>query len=171
VSELTPELLLLDRRRTIFNFMEQLKEQINLTYAEHGVSLPERQFMDLGSNEAPVDCEQLVIYFQQMLNGPVGVPDQMPTPCYGPRSATFVVELHRCTPQMTQAVRGAPPQIPKVEALNASAEMLTTDAWMLMDAGLMAADDTLSGGIADVLTAPESGGFQAVVLNLVVGLQ
>ena len=41
-----------------------------------------------------------------------------------------------------------------------------------MDAALTAAQNfALNGGLADVLVTPESGGYQAVVLNLALGLQ
>src|SRR5690606_19310260 len=88
------------RRLTIFDFMENLQEQINKTYQEHGVDLPSRQILEMGSSEAVVTCPTLAIYFQQMYNGVAGNPDQIPTPCMGPRTGTFIAEIHRCVPKL-----------------------------------------------------------------------
>lgn len=169
---MTPEELE-ERMSTIFSFMEVVLAQINATFQEYGIALPEKQFFDVGANEAPHDCEQVSVAFQQMYNGIPGNPDQVPTPCMGPRTASFVIEIVRCTPTMERKLRGGPLVPPSVEDLNASVARQVKDAWLLMDAGLIAAQNTslTGGGLADVLVTPESGGYQAVVLNLALGLQ
>lgn len=168
---MTPEELL-ERRRTIFEFMEKVLAEINTTFAEHGVTLPEKQFFDVGANEAPHDCEQVSVAFQQLYNGVPGNPDQVPTPCNGPRTASYVIEIVRCTPVMERKLRGGPLMPPTKEDLDASAERQVIDGWLLMDAALTAAQNfALNGGLADVLVTPETGGYQAVVLNLALGLQ
>lgn len=160
------------RRETIYDFMEMLLTQINATFDEHGIALPERQFFDTGANEAPHDCEQVTIAFQQMYNGLPGVQDQTPTACAGPRTASFVIEVVRCTPVMERQARGGPLTPPSIEKLNASTKAQVIDAWLLTDAALLAAESfAIAGGLADTLVTPESGGYQAVVLNLAIGLQ
>lgn len=152
--------------------MEMVLAEVNTTFAEHGVALPEKQFFDVGANEAPHDCEQVSVAFQQLYNGIPGNPDQVPTACNAPRTVSFVVEIVRCTPVMERKLRGGPLMPPTAEDLNASAERQVIDGWLLMDAGLTAAQNfALSGGLADVLVTPETGGYQAVVLNLAIGLQ
>lgn len=158
-----------ERRETIFDFGEMLLAQIRTTFNDHGIVLPDKQFFDTGPREAPHDCEQLSIAFEQMYNGSPGVPDQIPTPCNGPRTGTYVVELVRCTPVMGKSARGAPLTPPDEAKLNAAAKQQWIDAWLLMDAGLLAGESFAAGALADVGSTPESGGFQAVVLNITLG--
>lgn len=158
-----------DRRETIFEFGEMLMAQIKTTFNDHGITLPSKQFFDTGPREAPHDCEQLSIAFEQMYNGTAGVQDQVPTHCNGPRTLTFVVELVRCTPLMERTARGAPLTPPDEAKLNATAKQQWIDAWLLMDAGLLAGEAFSTGALADVGSTPESGGFQAVVLNVTLG--
>lgn len=163
-----------DRRQTIFETMNRILTQINNTYSTFGVELPTKQFFDLGGQgETPHDCEQVSVSFEQMYNGAVGNPDQTPTGCYAPRTATFVIEVVRCTPTLKRPTgRGGALIPPSVEELSEAVEIQTNDAWLLMDAGLtMAEEFSLAGGLADVLVSPESGGYQAVILNLVLSLQ
>lgn len=160
------------RRETIYDFMEMVLTQINTTFTEHGVALPERQFFDTGANEAPHDCEQVTVAFQQMYNGLPGVPDQTPTACMGPRTASFVIEVVRCTPLMERQARGGPLTPPSIDKLNSTTKAQVVDAWLLTDAALTAAESfAVSGGLVDTLVTPETGGYQAVVANLAIGLQ
>lgn len=160
-----------DDSLTIFNFMDNLLEHVNNTFQAAGVSLPARQIFEMGSSEAVINCETVAVYFQQMYNGVPGNPDQIPTPCNGPRTGTFIVEIHRCVPKLKQVgQRGV--ALASEEDLRESARIQTQDAWLLMDAGLTAATDFgLMGGLADIVVGPEQGQYQPVILNLVVGLQ
>lgn len=163
---------LVERMDTIYDFMNVVLNQINTTFTEFGVALPERQFFDVGANEAPHDCEQVTVAFQQMYNGLPGVPDQTPTACTGPRTASFVIEIVRCTPVMERQARGGPLTPPSIEKLNGMTKVQVRDAWILTDAVQIASDNyTISGSLVDTLVTPESGGYQAVVANLAVGLQ
>ena len=46
----------------------------------------------------------------------------------------------------------------------------TTDAWLLMDSSLEAFQNEFTGVLTDVSVTNAQGGYQSVVLNLVVGI-
>lgn len=161
-------------KTTIYEALETLRDTLNATAAEYSIELPTRQYFDSGGpNESPHDCEEVVFTFEQMYNGFPSGPNDTPTTCEGPRTATFSVEIVRCTPTPKRAAgrTGAllPPDIAELDALVSKQGQ---DAWLLMDAGLKAAEQIglEIGGLADVVMGQEAGGFQATVLNLTVGL-
>lgn len=158
---------------TIADVMERILEGINNEFMSQSIDLPSRQFFDIGGQgETPHDCEQVTVSFEQMYNGTPGNPDQVPTRCDGPRTGVFVIEIVRCTPQMTTgSSRAGGPKPPTEQALSASSIKQTQDAYTLMDAGLHVAESlSYIGGLADVTVSPEEGGYQAVVMTLILGL-
>lgn len=157
---------------TIADVMISLLDQVNATFIENEVDLPERQLLDMGGQGETVhDCAQVTVSFEQMYNGLPGTPDQLPTRCYSPRTATFIVEVVRCTPVVGTGGRGQSPVPPTADEITIASIAQARDAYVLMDAGLTFAESLdYAGGLADISMSPESGGFQAVVLTLVVGL-
>lgn len=165
------------RSMTIYNVMERILDGVNREFMENGIDLPSKQFFDMGGvGETPHDCEQVSVSLEQMYTGTPGNPEQEPTRCFGPRSGVFVIEVVRCTPVAAETkVRGGAPKPPTVEQLNAKTKQQTQDAYILMDAGLTVAEEISNigvgvGGLADVTVSPEDGGYQAVVLVLILGL-
>ena len=147
----------------IASAMTAVLESINAVYEQEGVGLPERQYIAM--NTVAHDCEQLTVAFQQMYAGPPGNQLEEPVRCESPRSIVLQVQLVRCIP-VPQA-RGA---APTPEMMIESTEELTRDCWLLMEAGLASAPALWLGGIADVSVTDPLGAFQAVQLNLVVGV-
>ena len=154
---------------------KELLNEINATYADAGLLLPTRQYVTAGSNQEIVhDCEQLVVTIVQAYNGLPGAQVQQPTGCEGPRSSVFTVELVRCQP-LPQLGRGGTGIISPQEYEDA-AKVQATDMWLLMDAGLKFSQADFNdryiqpGGLVDTTVGPERGGYQAVILNVVVSI-
>lgn len=161
-----------DRTFTIYEQAEELLARINQVYIDADQSLPARQYISAGRNtDAPHDCEQVVVSFEQVYNGPPGAQVQEPSTCSSPRSVVFTVEVVRCQPPATR-VDGRSQKMapPTPSALSAASRVQAADMWLLLDGGLMYAEDMLYlGGLADVTVGPESGLYQGVILSLVVG--
>ena len=158
-------------RLSIYNLMQMMMDEVNATYAEAGVELPSKQCFDsYGAGQTPHDCEQVSISFEQMYNGLPGAPEQVPGKCYSPRTGVFVIEVTRCVPTLEKN-RAGKLALPSVAKLDEMAKQQSADAWLLMDAGLRAAEAAnYLGGLSDVAFTPESGGYQSAVLNLVLGI-
>lgn len=158
---------------SIFNVMQIVMDTINSVFSEYDVDLPARQFFEFGGMGDVVhdsSCGQLTVSFEQMYNGLPGQQEQSPSRCNSPRTGVFVVELVRCTPT-PKTGRNNAPRPPTVEEQNASALRQVTDAWLLMEGGMRAVDVIgFTGGLADVSAGDESGGVQATILSLIVGI-
>lgn len=158
---------------TIIDVMERILDGVRTEFMINGIDLPSKQFFDMGgTGETPHDCEQVSVSFEQMYTGTPGNPEQVPTKCNGPRSAVFVIEIVRCTPTAAPiSNRSSKPLAPTEAQLNTSATAQAKDAYILMDAGLNVAESlNYLGGLADISVSPEDGGFQAIVMTLIVGL-
>lgn len=159
-------------KATVYDQAEELLARINQVYIDNDETLPSRQFISGGRNtDAPHDCEQVVVSFEQVYNGPPGAQVQEPSTCASPRSVVFTVEVVRCQPPATKVDgRSQKMSPPTPSALSAAARVQAIDAWLLLDAGLMYAEDmSYLGGLGDVTVGPESGLYQGVILSLVVG--
>lgn len=158
-----------EHKETVYEAAEALLATVNQIYMDAGESLPTRQYISGGRNtDAPHDCEQVVVSFEQLYNGPPGAQVQEPTGCNSIRSIVFSVEVVRCQPLAKQASRSSQAGPPDPEDLNAAAMVQAIDMWLLVDAGLTFAEgDRGIGGLADANIGPESGGMQGVILNLV----
>lgn len=158
---------------SIIDLMYKFLDTLNIVYSENQEPIPSRQFPDMGGQgETPHDCEQVSISLEQMYNGPPGNPAQVASRCDGPRTAVFVVELVRCMPTAKPAGRGSTTLVPPtVDELTIAATQQSKDAWLLMDAALRCGEsiDWL-GSMADISFTSEQGGYQAVVLNWIVGI-
>jgi hypothetical protein len=116
-----------------------------------------------------IDCEQLVIVFQQLYLGPPGAQVGDPQRCHVPRSATITIALSRATPITQQ--NGRPPTPERIEA---ASEVLAVDAWVLMESvnQLDQWDDTGYGVgvIATLDVSPPEGGFQTTSMTITMAV-
>jgi hypothetical protein len=137
-------------------------------YSTAGVALPERQYWTLAS--APADCEQVVVIFIQAYVGPPGDQAARPSLCDGPKSAALQVVVTREIPVVS--VKGKAPEPAQIEA---AAEWLAVDAWLLLDAAASLEQWDANGGyglgvIATVDAGEPQGGFQSVTLNVTMAI-
>jgi hypothetical protein len=133
-------------------------------YESVNVYLPERRYWTLAST--PADCEQVVVIFLQAYLGPPGDQATKPQRCDGPMTASIQVQITRCIP--TISAKGRPPTL---EQIQAGAEPLVIDAYMLLRAAgdLEQWDQNEGFGlgvIATVDAGEPQGGFQAVTMNI-----
>lgn len=151
---------------------------VELVFAEHGVALPERRYLSVGTQGSTVhDGEQVTVTFEQGYSGKPGNQAQEPTRCNGPRTAVYAVEVVRAVPVVNTPEATPTTQVPSrygqvttgVDIIEPS-KMTEVgikqmrDAAILLDAGMRAADNGIQGGICDVSAGQPQGGLQAMVL-------
>ena len=143
------------------DMMEGVLERVQNVFQSYNVELPRRRYWTMA--QPAVDCEQLVVFFQQMYLGAPGAEVGEPQRCHVPRSATVAISISRATPIVGQ--NGRPPAPEKIEE---ASEVMAIDAWVLMDSinQLDQWDETGYGvGVVATLdvSAPE-GGFQTTTM-------
>jgi hypothetical protein len=143
------------------DMMEGVLERVQNVFQSYNVELPVRRYWTMAT--PAVDCEQLVVYFQQLYLGAPGAEVGEPQRCHVPRSATVAISISRATPIVGQ--NGRPPAPEKIEE---ASEVMAIDAWVLMDSinQLDQWDETGYGvGVVATLdvSAPE-GGFQTTTM-------
>lgn len=143
------------------DMMQGVLERVESVFQSYNVELPQRRYWTMA--QPAVDCEQLVVYFQQLYLGPPGAQVGEPQRCHVPRSATLTISIARATPIVGQ--NGRPPAPDKIQA---ASEILAYDAWVLMQSinELDQWDDTGYGVgvIATLEVSPPEGGFQTTEL-------
>lgn len=149
------------------DMMSGVLERVQAVFQSYNVGLPARQYWAMG--QPAVDCEQLVVYFQQMYLGPPGAQVGEPQRCHVPRSATLTVSLSRATPIVGQ--NGRPPSPAAIEA---ASNTLAMDAWVLMESiNQLDQWDETGYGIGVIATlevgAPE-GGFQTTEMVITMAV-
>lgn len=150
------------------NLMDGVLERIVAIYESYGVPLPAKRYWTMTS--PAIDCEQLVVSFQQAYLGTPGDQASDPQRCNSPRSAVLNVLIAR-----SAAVVGQSGQAPKPEKIQEASEILAVDSWILLQS-LNLLDqwdnDGLYGpGVIATVTAGEtSGGFQSVNLQVTLGV-
>lgn len=150
------------------NLLDQILGVIEDRYAFHGVTLPPRRYWSI--NEEAIDCEQLVVTFQQLYIGPPGDEATRPQKCNSPRSAVIKATVARPIP--TTNGRGLVPTEAKIQA---GSEISAVDAWVLLDcvAFLDQWENTGAFGIGvigTVDTDPPQGGFQTVTATFTLAV-
>jgi hypothetical protein len=149
------------------DMMRGVLERVQSVFQSYNVELPARQYWMMG--QPAIDCEQLVISFQQLYLGPPGAQVGDPQRCHVPRSATITVELSRATPITQQ--NGRPPTPERIEA---ASEILAIDSWVLMETinQLDQWDDTGYGVgvIATLDVSPPEGGFQTTSMTITMAV-
>jgi hypothetical protein len=149
------------------DMMTGVLERVQNVFQSYNVELPNRRYWTMA--QPAVDCEQLVVFFEQMYLGSPGAEVGEPQRCHVPRSATLTVSIARATPIVGQ--NGRPPSPERIEA---ASETLAIDAWVLMETinQLDQWDDTGYGiGVVATLqvTAPE-GGFQTTDMTITMAV-
>lgn len=158
-----------DPKSSIGNVLESVLNTIVSVFEQANVSLPERRYIYAGERgETAHDCEQLTVSFSQVYSGVPGAQEPVVSRCDMPRSVTIYVELVRCIPDKLVG-RGQTRRAPSVEDMTMHAKVQGIDAWLLMDAGLIAGEEFL-GAVTVAAPGPPSGGYQAVVLELTIGI-
>lgn len=157
-----------DDAKSLKVFLDTILERIVDRYAYHGVTLPTRQYWSI--NEEAIDCEQLVVTFQQLYIGPPGDEATRPQKSNSPRSAVIKARVAREIP--TISGRGLAPVSEKIQQ---GSEITAVDAWVLLDcvATLDQWDSYGSfglGTIATVDTEPPAGGFQTVTATFTLAV-
>jgi hypothetical protein len=149
------------------DMMEGVLGRVQSVFQSYNVELPARQYWMMGT--PAIDCEQLVVYFQQLYLGPPGAQVGEPQRCHVPRSATITVALSRATPIAQQ--NGRPPSPERIEA---ASEVLAIDSWVLMESiNLLDMWDDAGYGpgvIATLDVTPPEGGFQTTNLTVTLAV-
>lgn len=149
------------------DMMEGVLERVQDVFQEYNVELPVRRYWTMGT--PAVDCEQLVIYFQQLYLGPPGAQVGEPQRCHVPRSATVTISIARATPIVQQ--NGRPPAPERIEA---ASEVMAIDSWVLMESvNRFDQWDEAGYGVGVIatldVTSPE-GGFQTTDMTITMAV-
>lgn len=150
------------------NLLDSVLQVIVDRYAYHGVTLPTRQYWTAG--QGALDCEQLVVSFQQLYIGPPGDEATKPQRCNSPRSTVLKATVAREIPTVNG--RG---HIPTEDKIQEGAYIAAVDAWVLLDcvAFLDQWEGTGIYGLGVIATVdienPE-GGFQAVTATFTIAV-
>jgi len=149
------------------DMMEGILERVSSVFQSYNVELPARKYWAMG--QPAIDCEQLVVYFEQMYLGAPGSQIGEPQRCNVPRSATVTVQISRETPIVGQ--NGRPPTPEKIQS---ASEMMAIDSWVLMESinQLDQWDETGYGVgvIATLESASPEGGFQTTNLTITMAV-
>jgi len=150
------------------NLLDQVLQVIVDRYAHHGVTLPPRQYWTAG--QEAIDCEQLVVSFQQMYIGPPGDEATQPQRCNSPRTTVLKAVVAREIP--TNSGRGLVPTADKIEQ---GSYIAAVDTWVLLDcvAFLDQWETTGNFGLGVIGTVdvdPPSGGFQTVTATFTIAV-
>jgi hypothetical protein len=148
--------------------LDEVLQVIVDRYTFHGVTLPPRRYWTMG--QEAIDCEQVVIAFQQMYIGPPGDEATRPQKSNSPRSAVLKATVAREIP--TTNGRGL---IPADEKLQQGAEISAVDAWVLLDAVSYVDqwENTGAFGLGVIGTVdvdPPAGGFQTVTATFTLAI-
>lgn len=145
--------------------MQFVLDEIVVTYEEANVSLPDRRYLHVGSTVH--DCEQVTVQFIQMFLGTPGARADQVLPCTGPRSVILAAQVVRRV-ALPSGARGTTP--PSAESLTSHTVEKMRDSWLLMDAMKHTANEYMGGVLMDVSVTPVQGEYQAVSLNITVGI-
>ncbi len=129
-------------------------------YAERGISLPDRQYLTIGTPAN--DCEQLVVSWQQSYLGMPGNEATEPTKCESLRTAVFSVQLCRKMPVVSDGGNA-----PKPDKIQQHSEAILLDAKVLFD--IVSWIDPTSFGIITTCDVVEvSGGLACIQVQTVL---
>ena len=149
------------------NMLDGVLERVQSVYQSYNVSLPNRQYWMIG--EPALDCEQVVVAFDQLYLGTPGDEIAQPNRCNVPRTATFRILVSREVAIV--GVNGRPPSGDKIQQTSV---LPTIDAWVLMET-VREFDmwDETGYGLGVVATLQiqgPDGGFQTVGLQLTMAV-
>ncbi len=147
---------------TLYDRMVDVLDTVVGTFESYGIAIPSRQYITFGGTAH--DCEQITASTIQMYLGPPGDQAAGPQPCNGPRSAVIQLQLVRCLPTYNaRNSKGVDP----VEQ-EAMTKKQAIDCWVMLQASTQF--EHYQSVIADVSVTDPEGGYQAVVLNLVMAV-
>jgi hypothetical protein len=149
------------------DMMQGVLERVQTIFQSYNVELPNRRYWTMST--PAIDCEQLVVYFQQLYLGAPGAQVGEPQRCHVPRSATITISIARATPIVSQNGRPPSPQ-----AIEAASEVMAVDSWVLMESiNLLDQWDDAGFGIGVIATldaSPPEGGFQTTNMNVTLAV-
>lgn len=149
------------------DMMNGVLESVESIFQSYNVNLPQRRYWTMG--QPAIDCEQLVIYFNQMYLGTPGAQASEPQRCNVPRSATITISLSRQIPVVGQSGKA-----PSPEKIQIASETLAIDSWVLMQSiNLIDQWDQTGYGlgvIATLETSPPEGGFQTTSMQITLAV-
>lgn len=156
-----------DEALRLKNMLDGVLERVENVYQSFNVPLPNRRYWMIG--EPALDCEQVVIAFDQLYLGTPGDEIAQPNRCNVPRSATFRILIAREVAIV--GVNGRPPSGDKIQQTSV---MPTVDAWILMETvrEFDMWDETGYGlgVVASLEIAGPEGGFNTVGLRLTMAV-
>jgi hypothetical protein len=149
------------------NMFDGVLERIETVFQSYNVNLPRRRYWTMG--QPAIDCEQLVIFFNQMYLGTPGAQVNEPQRCHVPRSVTFTVSISREVP-----IVGPSGKAPSPDKIQSASETLAIDSWVLMESiNLLDTWDETGFGlgvIATLETSPPEGGFQTASMQITMSV-
>lgn len=149
------------------NMMDGVIPRVESVFQSYNVPLPARRYWMIGT--PALDCEQVVVSFDQMYLGTPGDEASQPVRCHVPRSVTFIIAITREI--ATVGMNGRPPSGEKIQQTSV---MSTIDAWVLMESvrEFDMWDDTGYGlgVIATLQISGPEGGFQTVGLQVTMSV-
>jgi hypothetical protein len=147
--------------------MDGILERVEAIYQSYNVPLPQRRYWVMGT--PAIDCEQVVVAFNQMYLGTPGAQINEPQRCNVPRTAIVTISVARPIP--TAGMNG---RAPTAEKIQQGSEMSAIDSWVLMSS--MKLFDTWDNGayglgmLATLEAGDMEGGFQVVSLELTMAV-
>jgi hypothetical protein len=154
--------------QSLKNLLDDILQVIVDRYAFHAVTLPSRQYWTAG--QGAIDCEQLVLAFQQLYIGPPGDQASAPQRCNSPRSTVLTATVAREIP--TSSGKGL---VPVAEKIEQGSYIAAVDAWVLLDCVAFLDQWEATGvfglgviGTVDV--EPPEGGFQLVTATFTIAV-
>jgi hypothetical protein len=156
--------------QSVGDTFDLILETIESIFEQANVPLPERRYLYVGDQgQTAHDCEQLTISLAQLQNGPPGAQDGLPTRCDQPKTGIFYVELVRCVADKPKTGGRGRVNTPTPADLSMHAKAQAIDMYLLMEAGLLAGQQFLNA-ITSVIAGPVGGDYQAMVLELMIGI-
>lgn len=149
------------------NLLKELLARTIEVFEENNVPLPSRQYWTVGT--PAVDCEQVVVAFQQIYLGPPGDQAGQPQRCTMPRSAVITISISREVPTV-----GSNGRAPSGDKIQEASEIAVVDAWVFMRL-LNKIDQWEPGefGLGVIATAESGGfdgGFQTTTMQLTMAV-
>lgn len=149
------------------NMLDGVLERVESVYQSYNVPLPGRRYWMIG--EPALDCEQVVVAFDQLYLGTPGDEVAQPHRCDVPRSATFRIMVSREVAVV--GMNGRPPTGDKIQQTSV---LPTIDAWVLMETvrEFDMWDETGYGlgVVAQLQISGPEGGFNTVGLSITIAV-
>jgi hypothetical protein len=156
-----------DEAMHLTDMMDGILDRVEAVFQSYNVNLPSRRYWMIG--EPAIDCEQVVISFNQMYLGAPGDEASQPQRCNVPRSATVTIYISREV--ATVGVNGRPPSPEKIQQTSSRS---TVDAWVLMETvrefDMWDGTGYGLGVVANLEISGPDGGFQTVGLQVTMAV-